>query len=302
MKLKFFLVSLSIFNLIFAVELDDFDDHLQKNSGNNTSGWNADGKISSRFNQNHMSNWSTGSKSVISFNGSMNLSLGYKKNKFMSETALDLDYGLLKKIKQGDLIKSDDRFEIDSKYGFKTGKHWYYVGAINFESQMFNGYKHEGDSLLISAPLAPAYITSSLGFNYQYGNNFSLLISPTTVKITTVFNKTLSEKGLFGVKKGSRYKGEFGGYIKTKFKKEIVKNIKINNKLKFFSKYFYKTKNVNIDANWEVLLSLNVNEYISVDINTVLIYKDEIKNTQSINIKKKLQFKENFGIGFNYDF
>jgi hypothetical protein len=85
-------------------------------------------------------------------------------------------------------------------------------------------------------------------------------------------------------------------------------------KLDLFSNYLEDPQN--IDVNWEVLLSLKVNKYITASIGTQLIYDD---NTQILLFKEsngvktpvlgsdgtqktgpRTQFRQVFGIGFAY--
>ena len=83
-------------------------------------------------------------------------------------------------------------------------------------------------------------------------------------------------------------------------------------KLDLFSNYADNPQN--IDVSWETLISLKVNKYISANLNTHLLYDDNIKipidrNNDGIlsdielnNPGSRIQFKEIFGVGFSYNF
>jgi hypothetical protein len=68
----------------------------------------------------------------------------------------------------------------------------------------------------------------------------------------------------------------------------------------------------NIDVTWETLIALKVNEYISLNLNTVLQYDDDIKVPVDRNGNSlfesteapgpRTQFKEIFGVGFSNKF
>ena len=81
-------------------------------------------------------------------------------------------------------------------------------------------------------------------------------------------------------------------------------------KIDLFSNYASNPQN--IDVFWETLIALKVNKYISVNLNTVLLYDDDIKVPVDRNGNglfesteepgPRVQFKEIFGVGFSYKF
>jgi hypothetical protein len=106
-----------------------------------------------------------------------------------------------------------------------------------------------------------------------------------------------------------------GGYIRAiytrnDFKSELLKNVAFTTKIDLFSNYADKPQN--IDVSWETLIAMKVNKYISVNLNTHLLYDDNIKvpfdrNNDGIMsagevVGSKIQFKEIFGVGFSYKF
>ncbi|HSL86188.1 MAG TPA: hypothetical protein VK861_04585, partial [Bacteroidales bacterium] len=100
---------------------------------------------------------------------------------------------------------------------------------------------------------------------------------------------------------------ELGGYIraiysKNDFKNELLQNVSFTTKIDLFSNYLNNPQN--IDVSWETLIALKVNKYISVNLNTHLIYDDDIKILVegSETPGPRIQFKEIFGVGFSYNF
>ena len=116
--------------------------------------------------------------------------------------------------------------------------------------------------------------------------------------------------GAFGVKSGTTSRKELGGYVrlgfsKNDFKEGVFKNISVNSKLDLFSNYLENPQYV--DVNWENLIGMKINDYISVSINTNLIYDYDIKSIEIVDGeaqqgKAKIQFKEILGVGFMYKF
>ncbi len=181
----------------------------------------------------------------------------------------------------------------------------FYAGLVNFKTQFADGYNYPNDSVKISTFLAPGYLLGAVGMNYKYKDLLGMFISPVTSKTTIVLDDTLSNAGAFGVDKGKNVRNEVGGYVRANFQKEIMKNVKLTTTLGLFSNYLEEPQN--IDINWDLLVLMKVNKYISVSINTNLIYDDDIKIVQDDNgdgINEvngpRTQFKEILTVGFSY--
>ena len=233
-----------------------------------------------------------------------------------------LDMAFLKQGKNSDYMKTDDKFDFLSKYGRKISENFYYAALLNFKTQMTVGKDYAKDTAKISNLLAPAYLIGALGIDYKPNSYFSAFAAPLTGKITIVNDQELANAGAYGVdpaifdntgniiKKGKKSKSEFGGYVrfiysKNDFKNEFLKNVSFTSKVDLFSNYLSNPQN--IDVSWETQIALKVNKYISVNINTHLLYDDNIKSTKENNgvveeAGPKVQFKEILGVGFSYKF
>jgi hypothetical protein len=73
----------------------------------------------------------------------------------------------------------------------------------------------------------------------------------------------------------------------------------VDTKLGLFSNYLENPQYV--DVNWDLLITLKVNEYISASIQTQLIYDHDIKFGPDLD-ESRVQFKELFGLGLSYNF
>ena len=100
---------------------------------------------------------------------------------------------------------------------------------------------------------------------------------------------------------------EFGGYLRLFYQKEIIQNVSLQTKLDLFSNYLNNPGN--IDVNWEVLVSMKVNKFISATIGTQLIYDDDIligvdtNNDGTVDaMGPRVQFKEVLTAGLTYKF
>jgi hypothetical protein len=266
--------------------------------------WNYGGAGSVTFSQVALKNWAAGGESSYSLNSMVNLFAKYKKDRISWDNTLDLGYGIIKQEGRS-TRKTDDKLDLNSKFGYKTSSDWYYSGALSFKSQFAKGFKYNEDNdsrSLISDFMSPAYLILSLGMDYKPGDNFNMLISPVTDKSTIVMDDSLSNAGAFGVEEGKNIRNEFGGYVKISFVKDILENVTLNTKLELFSNYLEEPENV--DVNWEVLVTMKINEYLSANINTTLIYDDNIQYVDKDGVAHgpRVQFKEVFGVGLSYKF
>jgi hypothetical protein len=273
--------------------------------------WRKGGFISINFNQVSLTNWAAGGENSVSLSGISSLFANYKKGRIAWDNTLDLGYGL---VKQGDkeLRKNDDKIELNTKFGYDaTNKSkWYYTGLLNFKSQFAPGFNYtDTTSVKISEFAAPAFALFAIGMDYKPSSYFSLFLSPITAKFIIVNDDSLSKLGAFGVDPGEKVRTEIGAYLNARFQKEIATNIVLMTKIDLFSNYQENPEN--IDVNWEVLLGMKINKYISASLSTQLIYDDNTpitifegsgKDKRAVGVGPRTQFKQAFGIGFAYKF
>ncbi len=278
--------------------------------------WRTGGLFNTTFNQVSLTNWAAGGQNALSLNSLANLFANYKKGKIAWDNNLDMGYGI---VKQGDekIRKNDDRLEFNSKLGLDAYKaKIYYTLLFNFRSQFAPGYNYPrtDSSRYISKFAAPAFSLLALGIDYKPVDYFTFFLSPITARVIIVNDDSLSKAGAFGVDPGDKYRAEVGAYLNTRFQKDIMKDVNFMTKLDLFSNY--QDTPQNIDVNWEILLSLKVNKFITASLGTQLIYDD---NTAIALFKEKdgvktpilrpdgsqktgprTQFRQIFGIGFTY--
>jgi hypothetical protein len=264
--------------------------------------WKFNGVTSINFSQVSLTNWAAGGENSYAFNGLINLEANYSKDKNDWANKLELGYGVQK---QGDqeLRKTDDYIDFVSKYGRKVSKSFFISAMLNFKTQMNEGKKYETDtSYVISEFLAPGYLQGALGMEYKPNETFYAVISPVAGKLTMVLDDTLSARGSFGVDPGEKTRLELGGSASVGVKQEILKNVILSSTLGLFSNYLENAQNIDVD--WKVMINMKINDYLSANLNTHLIYDDDIKTTDDNGNPHgaKVQFKEVFGVGLTYKF
>lgn len=232
---------------------------------------------------------------------------------------LSFKYGLNKQ--DGlEMRKSDDEFRFNSTFGYRkdTLSRWYFSSKFNFNTQFTTGYKYPNVEDPISKPFAPAYTFLGIGANYYVKKKeFDIYISPLTWKNTLVLDQKLADSGAFGMTKatydangniithGKNSRTEIGFLFTNYYKKEVWKNITMENRLSLYTDYLNNFGN--IDVEWRLQLDLVVNQYVKANIGLHLIYDDDVKTIeevdgQDVESGAKVQLRQGLGIGMVYNF
>ncbi len=299
---------------------------ITKDSIKHDTAWKKGGMAGINFGQASFTNWAAGGQNSVSIGAMLTLYANYKKGNNSWDNTLDLAYGMLQ-VGSAPLQKNEDKLDFSSKYGrYAFAKHWYYTALVNFKSQFANGYNYPNDSVVVSHFMAPAYVLGSIGLDYKTkDNSLSFYISPVTSKTTIVNDQEMANAGAYGVK-GAKYDTnqvthvygitdygqkvlyQFGGYLKFTFKKDIFKNVNFATKLELFSNYLKDPQNVVV--NWENIIGMKVNKFLTATISTNMIYDNNvpvpvtrtIDGVSVIGTGPRLQFKEVLAIGLSYKF
>ena len=185
-----FAVMLFASQMIFAQEEAE-----QKN-------WTHGGFVGLNVSQSHFSNWTAGGQDNVNGLGTFKYNMNYLNGKSKWDNTLDLALGYSYFDFDKKPIKTDDRINLSSLYGYDVVKDKLYITAnLNFQTQFADGYKYDTDSTnRISAFLAPAYLTVGLGAQYTPSSWFSLNLAPASGRLTIVNDQELADAGAFGVK------------------------------------------------------------------------------------------------------
>jgi len=265
--------------------------------------WTLIGNGSVGFTQTSLSNWSKGGESAMALLLMSKYIANYSKAKVKWENNAEFRYGISQSKTRG-LEKNDDKIEFQSRFGYSAFKKWYYSGESNFRTQIAKGYSYPDKVHPISASMAPAYLTFSVGLDYKPNKDFSLFLSPLTSKTTYVKDTVMISPSKFGLEPGKKRLWEPGLIVKTNWHRKIAENISYDTKGEFFNNYRYTFQKVAF--NWEQTLLMQVNRFISARIMTQLVYDYNTKFPVLDNAGKvigstpKWQFYELFTIGLTY--
>ena len=256
------------------------------------------GKITTLLNQSHYSNWIAGGVNNVSLTLLLDYDFNLKRGDLEWINRLDGAYGLVKN-QDENIKKNEDRLEIYSLLALKNKGRWSYSALFNLKSQWSNGYEYSvGQSgvterNLTTKFLSPAYTQIGVGMFYKDDNFWFNYALSEYIRVNPIFTESLLDgENYFGVDKGKVGRFEAGGIISAYFKKEIMKNIIIENKLNLFQNYIEDP--LNIDVDYTFSLEMSINRFFSTNLLLQLLYDD--------NALPEIQLKEVFGVSFNINF
>ena len=270
-----FLMSISIF--------------AQEKKADSTANWTKKGVVSLLFNQASFSNWISGGENAISGTVSINYDFNYKKGNWAWDNKIITKYGI-SNISGTGARKTDDQFEINSLISKKTSTNWSYSFFANIRTQFTTGYDYSTpEKTSTSDFFAPGYVTLGPGLIYKKSDNFNINLAPSTAKATFV---STDFSGQYGTKAGETSLYQVGFYASVYYKASLMENITIEHIFNTYANYLEEPQN--IDINYQVNIIMQINKYLSTNLNLHMIIDD--------NASTAVQFKQLFGLGVNYIF
>jgi hypothetical protein len=271
--------------------------------------WKSKFESSVGFTQTSFTNWATGGENSQAVKAMLNIFEDYKKGKFTWNNYFGASYMVQNQKSFTKWRKADDKLNIFTKAGIYAWKNWDYTGLLEFKSQFAKGYNYPDVDNYNSKFMAPGYFQLAIGLSYKPVDYFSVLLSPVGARLTIVNDDTLSAYGAFGVEPNKKSLLQAGASVNAIFKKDIFKNVNLMSKLDLFSDYSKEPSNlVKVwIVNWENVLLLKVNKYISVNVATMLKHDNNIPYIDPEDETKtphgaRTQFMETFTVGFAYTF
>ena len=273
-----------------------------------TPSWKISGVSGLNLSQTSLTNWAAGGENSVAWNLYLNASANYKKDSWSWDNALITDFGKTFTT-SNKWLKSIDKLNFSTKIGRSLSKHWSVSALGDFLTQFARGYAAENNPNIagnkdkyISTILAPGYLTLAVGADYKPNDDFSLLLSPVTGKMTFVLDSRLSDAGAFAVKPGKKTLAEIGALAVANYKRKLAENINLVTKLTLFTPY--NESFGNIDINWDMMIAFKINKFLTTTLTTNLVYDDDIKTVDLQGNKRgaKVQFREVLGLGLAYSF
>ena len=251
--------------------------------------WKIHGRVAFIFNQSSFSNWASGGENTVAGNININYDFNYKQGNINWDSRIISGYGLSYLGAQG-YRKTNDRLEVNSLLGVKTGNYWFLSFIGNFRTQYANGFDYsKKPKAVVSGFFSPAYLTFGPGMLWKKSDNLSINIAPATARYTFVSN---SFSGQFGVAEGKNAAFSLGFNISSYYKLQLMENIEMENIITLYSDYLANVRNVDLDYQTNIRFKVNKNIKMHITFHTII---DD-------NASSRIQFRQLFGLGVNYSF
>ena len=261
----------------------------EKTEIEDTRAWKKNGTISFLVNQSSFSNWIAGGDNTVSGNLGVNYNFNYTTENFTWDNKVIFAYGL-NNVKGNGTRKTDDKFEFNSLIGKKLKGNWSYSLFLNFKTPFTDGFDYsQTPKVKTSGLLAPGYLSFGPGMLWKKSDNFKINLAPVTSKITLVSDEF---SGKYGTDAGKNTRYEFGFNASVFYKTTVMENVTMENSINFYANYLEKPQNFDID--YQLNFVMQINKYLSTNLSLHTIVDD--------NASSKVQFKEIFGLGVNYQF
>ncbi|GAB3236391.1 DUF3078 domain-containing protein [Algoriphagus aestuariicola] len=275
--------------------------------------WKTGGNYNLNIQQVTLSNWAAGGSSSFALNSGVTLFANYKKDSKVWDTQMTVNLGFNRQgSRDFETRKTNDNFVFVSNYGRQLSKLMYLSTQLDARTQLLPGYKYSKPSgserevrTKISDLLSPGYLQSSTGLNlrktYENKGKLSVIVSPFTGRFTIVMNDSLSNAGAFGVVPGENVRAEAGmSFAAGVVDFVIMENVTWKADLNLFSNY---ESFGNMVVNFNSIIRLKVNKFISTRIETAVIYDENVYVQQDDGSSKQavqLQNLINFGISLDF--
>lgn len=265
------------------------------------SNWSSNGKLNIQFSQYYVTkNWYKGGEPNATLLSLLEYYKDYNNNdKLIWNNGLDVKIGFFNS--GNDTLRAfrvnNDVFQITSRLGYQTFlKKWYYSLYGEFNTCMFTGYAGTNSSEVVTAFLSPTRIFMSLGLDYRYNKNTSVLIAPLAYKLIFLTSDKIDPLTV-GITSG-KSSNSFGYMLQAKTNWKFTREISVNSNFNLFSTYDFK----NVEFNWETTGNFTINRYLSTRLSLNMRFDNTPKKTDKNYEKPKLQIQEQLSFGFYYKF
>ncbi len=256
-----------------------------------------------QFSQAYISgNWYQGGENNVNvlgdFQWTVNLNQKLHEN-LLFENTLRYKVGVM--TAQGDSLRnysiSEDLFQINSTFGYKAVKNWYYSAKLLFKTQMWQAFASNSNTVTASL-LSPAELNIGLGMTYSYKDkqaihDLSISIAPLSYNLKYCRDIDKLNPTTFGIDAGHHSKHSFGSNVEAKYTWKISPAISWTSRLYAFTNYSY------VQGDWENTLDFSATRHLSTKLYVHLRYD---KSRPWDEDWRYFQLKEILSFGLTYRF
>ncbi len=191
---------------------------------------------------------------------------------------------------------SDDYFQINTQFGVKAVKKWYYSASMQFKTQLLNNYAANSTNKKASL-LSPAELNIGVGVSFNNSSkdgwrSISLTLAPVSYNMKYCMSKENPSPGNFGISEG-QMKHDVGSKVDLRF------NVKFNHAINWSSRIYAFSNYKYVQGDWENTFNFNVTSYLTTRLNVHLRYDKSAKRHDEW---KYWQLKEILSFGLSYRF
>ncbi len=256
------------------------------------SNWTNKGVVSLNISQISFTDWTQGGDNAITYTFMGDFAFNYAKELWTFKNSLKIAYGQTKMAEE-DYKTNNNELYVESVYSRNIGI-WVDPFVSNLiRSAVAPGYKYPTATDTfgiekIADLFDPGYISQSIGLGINKSEIIQTRIGVGFQEVITNRFRQYSDDPSTPDKKEA-FKFETGVESVTDFNWNFMKNMNLKSKLRLFSRF----ESFDVwDVRWDNVLSAQVNKYIVVNLNVLVIYE---KN-QSL----RTQIKEALQIGITY--
>lgn len=247
-------------------------------------------------------NWYQGGENNVNVLGSLQWDINLNQTlhpKYLFENTVSYKLGIM--TAHNDSLRNyainEDNFQLNSKFGYKAVKNFYYSATLQFKTQFLNNYKSNTRSMKASF-LSPGELNVGLGMTYNYKDKesitmLSLSVAPLSYNMKMCRNIDDLDPTTFGIDVGHHTKHSFGSNLEGKLTWKIKANITWTSRLYAFTNYEY------VQGDWENTFDFSITRHLNTQIYTHLRYD---KSHTFDPDWKYWQFKEILSFGLTYRF
>lgn len=193
---------------------------------------------------------------------------------------------------------TDDIFQVNTTFGIRAHKRWYYSFTGQFKTQLLNSYQSNSQNLR-SSFLSPGELTAGIGMTYNYANakktfTFDASLAPLSYALRTCISDKI-DPAKYNIEAGRKVSHHFGSTAELKLFWKICYNISFSSRIFAFTDY------ETAQMDWENTLVFEINRFLTTQIYCHARYDSSTPRCDDPSWKK-LQVKEILSIGFSYKF
>jgi len=239
------------------------------------------------------SNWSQGGVNNIAVTGNSTYRAYYRENRFSYGFLVNTRYGITRFDGEG-TRKTDDRLSIRNRFlydiGAEDGDFSIYAN-LNFRTQFDQGFDYgagpEGEDVMISRFMAPAYISQNAGLSYSPGDHFSF---ETGVGLRQTIVRDTDLSTLYGLDEGNTFRNEAGINLGASYEQNIATNLVMSSSVETFTNINRAITSTDIFFSSEV--TGRINNLMNASVRLDLVYDDDFSN--------ELQVRQSLSLGISF--